>query len=210
MIYAEARELAERLAKVILPGCLRLEIVGSVKRADKAECHDIEFLVIPDGRTPRPEFGQKVLHKTMLDKVLYELCQDGVLRFVKGKDRLKQYEIVEAKTINPFHLELWCVRGDTWGVQNVIRTGPSLFSHRFVTNRSATCFVRETGQTWPGLLPDEYRYVRGETRICRGEETLYLPEEADALALLGMGWIEPKDRRAVALRRELRRDPSNH
>lgn len=200
MIYGEAKELAERLADMISPGCHRLEIVGSVKRVDKAECHDIEFLVIANEKTPRPEFGQKVIHKTMLDKVLYELCQQGVLKFVKGKDRLKQYEIVEAGTVNPFHLELWIVKPETWGVQNVIRTGPSLFSHRFVTNKSATCFVRETGRSWSGLLPDQYTYVRGETKIMHRETVLSLPEEADAIGLLGMGWIEPKDRRHIAVK----------
>lgn len=200
MIYTEAKTLAEKLARIVITGCHRLEIVGSVKRADKAEVHDIEFLVIANEKTPRPEFGQKVLHKTMLDKVLYEMCQQGLLKFVKGKDRLKQYEIVEAGTVNPFHVELWIVRPETWGIQNVIRTGPSLFSHRFVTNKSATCFVRETRKTWKGLLPDQYTYVRGETKIMQGETVLSLPEEADALALLGMGWIEPKDRRHIAVR----------
>lgn len=200
MIYTEAKTLAEKLARIVITGCHRLEIVGSVKRADKAECHDIEFLVIANEKTPRPEFGQKVIHKTMLDKVLHEMCQDGLLKFVKGKDRLKQYEIVEAGTVNPFHLELWIVRPETWGIQNVIRTGPSLFSHRFVTNKSSTCFVRETGRTWKGLLPDQYTYVRGETKILQGETALSLPEEADALALLGLGWIEPKDRRHIAAR----------
>lgn len=201
MIYREAKDLAERLARIVNPGCRRLEIVGSVKRGDRAECHDIEFLVIADERTPRPEFGQKVVQKSMLDKVLWELCGWGVLKFVKGADKLRQYEILDAGTVNPFHLELWIVRPETWGIQNVIRTGPSLFSHRFVTNRSATCFVRETGQTWPGLLPDQYTYIRGETRIMHRETTLSLPEEGDALALLGMGWIEPKDRRHIAIKR---------
>lgn len=201
MICSEAKDLAEKLARIAINGCHRLEIVGSVKRADKAEVHDIEFLVIADEKTPRPEFGQKVVHRTMLDKVMYELCQDKVLKFLEGKDKLRKYEILGVRTVNPFKLELYIVRPETWGIQNVIRTGPSLFSHRFVTNKSATCYVRETGQTWKGLLPDEYKYIRGETRITRGEETLSLPEEADALALLGMGWIAPEDRQQVASRR---------
>jgi hypothetical protein len=200
VIYQQARDIAERLADRIRPGCDRLEIVGSVKRADKAECHDIEMLVIANEKAPRPVFGQKIIHHTMLDMVLYELCESGTLKFVKGKDRLRQYAIVEARTVNPFKLELYIVRPETWGIQNVIRTGPSLFSHRFVTNRSATCFVRETGQTWRGLLPDEFKYVRGETKIMRGTDVLSLPEEADAIALLGMGWIGPKNRRNIALR----------
>ena len=201
MLYSEAKSLAEKLARIAITGCHWLEIVGSVKRADKAEVHDIEFLVIANEKAPRPVFGQKVVHKTMLDKVLYEMCQDGVLKFLEGGDKLRKYSICEAQTVNPFKLELYIVRPETWGIQNVIRTGPSLFSHRFVTNKSATCYVRETGQTWKGLLPDQYKYIRGETKIMRGEETLSLPEERDALAVLGMGWIKPEDRQLIAIRR---------
>ncbi len=200
MIYREAKELAERLAAMIEPGCLRLEIVGSVKRGDKAECHDIEMLVIANEKTPRPEFGQKVVHKTMLDKVVWEMCEYRILRFLEGGDKLRKYAILEARTIDPFKLELYIVKPETWGIQNVIRTGPSLFSHRFVTNKSAKCYIKEMGRAFPGLLPDEYTYVRGETKILSGGEALSLPEEADALKLLGLGWIEPKNRRAVALR----------
>lgn len=198
MLYAEAKRLADKLAWDIRPGCLRLEIVGSVKRADRAECHDIEFLMIPDCKTPRPEFGQKVLHKNMLDKVLYELCESGVLHFLEGGEKLRKYAVREANTINPFKLEIYIVRPETWGVQNVIRTGPSLFSHRFVTNQSMSFLDRETGRRYKGLLPDEFKYVRGETKIMRGEEVLCLPEEQDALALLGLGWIEPAQRRKFA------------
>lgn len=202
MKYQEAKDLAQRYAELVKQGCHRLEIVGSVKRADKAECHDIEFLVIADDRTPRPEFGQKVLHKTMLDKVLYDLCQGGALQPIKtGGEKFKQYGIVEAKTVNPFCLDIFIVRPETWGIQNVIRTGPSLFSHRFVTNQSMSFYDRETGRRFNGLLPDQYEYVRGETRILCGGVALSLPEETNALSVLGLGWIPPVERRTIALGR---------
>ena len=203
MLYAEAKEIADRLALAIQPGCLRLEIVGSVKRADKPEVHDIEMLVIPNEKLPRLAFGQKIIHRTFLDKVMYELCESGTLHFLEGGDKLRKYSILEAQTINPFKLELYIVRPETWGIQNVIRTGPSLFSHRFVTNKSATCFHKPTGITYPGLLPDEYTYIRGETRIMRGMDTLLLPEEEDAISLLGLGWIEPKNRIHIAVKGKL-------
>lgn len=200
MDYQRAKELAEKLAELIKPGCSRLEIVGSTKRGDKSEVHDLEFLCIADTRAPRPEFGQKVVHTTMLNKILFELCESGVLKFIKGGDRLKQYAIREANTVNPFCLELWIVRPETWGIQNVIRTGPKLFSQRYVTNKSAVCVDKETWKRWPGLLPDEFKYVAGETKIMQGMTVLPLPEEKNALALLGMGWIPPKDRARVAMR----------
>jgi DNA polymerase/3'-5' exonuclease PolX len=180
MQFKLAQSYAHNLAHKIQPGTTRLEIVGSVKRGDKTEVHDIEFLIIPDSRTPRPEFGQRNPPKSMLEKVLQDLVNDGVLWPVKGGDRYKQFIIQGTETLNPFHLELWIVRPETWGIQNVIRTGPKEFSHRFVTNKA-----------YGGLLPDEYEYIRGETRIKKAGEYLGLPEEADALALLGLGWIEP-------------------
>lgn len=204
MNYPEAQELAERLAQAIQPGCVRLEIVGSVKRGDKADVHDIEILVIANEKMPRLEFGQKVLHRTLLDKVLYELCEQGILKFLQGGDKLRKYAILEAETVEPFKLEVYIVRPETWGIQNVICTGPSLFSHRFVTNRSATCFHREGGRYYPGLLPDDLRYIRGETKILRGDDALSLPEEGDALAVLGLGWIEPKERRLIAEKEMIR------
>lgn len=183
MNYQTAKELAERYAGYIQPACSRLEIVGSVKRGDQADVHDIEFLVMADPKTPRPEFGQKVIHKNMLHKAMFVLCEAGLLKFKKGKDKYRQYEILEAGEPEPFHLELWIVNELTWGIQNVIRTGPKGFSHRFVTPKSLG-----------GLLPDNHRYIKGETRIECDGVTLSLPEESDALAVLELGWIEPKDR----------------
>jgi hypothetical protein len=192
-----------KFGALISPACERLEIVGGVKRADKPEVHDIEFLVIADVRRPRPEFGQKVIHKTMLDKVLFELCEMGLLKRVMGGDKLQKYEIVEARKteVNPFCLEIYIVRPETWGIQNVIRTGPAEFSHCFVTNRGSVCYDKESGHHYYGLLPDDCQYIRGETRIERNGLPLDLPEEADALVVIGKGWIEPRDRRRYAVRK---------
>jgi hypothetical protein len=209
MRYQEAKNLADKLAGLIMPGCERLEVVGSVKRGDKNAwengVHDIEFLCIADPRTPRPEFGQdpKALPRTMLDKLLSGICRSGVLKFIEGGPKLRKYAITEVVTANilePFKLELYIVRPETWGIQNVIRTGPSLFSHRYVTNKSLTFYHRPTDKRYPGLLPDQFKYVAGETKIMQGMTVLSLPEEQDALAVLGLGWIEPKDRARIAMR----------
>jgi DNA polymerase/3'-5' exonuclease PolX len=184
MQYPLALDYARMLSEKIKPGALRLEIVGSVKRADKPDVHDIEIMVIPDPRHPRPEFGQKNPPKNMLEKCLQDLVNDGILCPVLGGEKYKKFIIQGVESLNPFYLDLFIVRPETWGVQNVIRTGPAEFSHRYVTNK---CFG--------GLLPDDYDYVRGETRIKKNSEYLDLPEEVDALAILGLGWIEPCNRK---------------
>lgn len=137
MIYSQALLLAEKLKALLEPACSRIEIVGSVKRADKREVHDIEFLAILNGKHPRPEFGKpKDVHTTMLGKILADLEYADVIRQASNKadgDKLKRRAIIGTGEMNEFCMEIFIVTPQTWGIQNVIRTGPGLFSHRFVT-----------------------------------------------------------------------------
>lgn len=204
MIYSAALELANKYAELILPGCKRLEIVGSVKRADQTQVHDIEFLLIPDESRGKLEFGKKI-PPIRFFQVMDDLCAKNMLRFVSGKSKQRRYEILEVPVtqtlyMNPFYLELYIVTPDTWGIQNVIRTGPSAFSHAFVAHRSLTIYDEKTRAYYKGLLPDDLTYMVGETTICSGETPLSLREERDALALIGHGWVEPKDRMRILQR----------
>ena len=189
MKWEAAFELAMKLKVALAEGCERLEIVGSVKRHDKDDCGDIEILCIPDPGRPIPRFGDKVIFRNALEKTVVKMQEVGLIGKPKlNGDKLKKFPILNTGEINPFYLELYIVKRDTWAIQNVIRTGPSEFSHRFVTNKSQG-----------GLLPNDYKYIAGETKIqCKtqaGYVTLTLQEEEDAIALLGRGWIEPKDRK---------------
>lgn len=188
MKHTEAKILAKKFLGLLVPECARAEIVGSVKRGDKPDVHDIEILVIDGLRPIRIEFGMKqklelIVPKTRLGNLLNYLCETGLLKLVMGGEKLRKYIILEAGEVNPFHLEVYIVMPETWGIQNVIRTGPSEFSHKFVTNRR-----------YGGFLPDDLEYVRGETKIVSEGTALNLPEERDALGLIGYGWIEPRER----------------
>lgn len=189
-----AKEFTDRLS----PACDRIEIVGSCKRGDKDQVHDIELLLILNGKHPRPEFGQKVTPPSILDKLISDMLASNILKEPQRKangDRYKKFAIVEHSRLNDFCLDLFIVSPATWGIQNVIRTGPSLFSHSYVTNRGVSFYDHETNRRYHGLLPERYKYIRGVTRIMEGDTTLSLPEEKDALEILGLGWIEPKNRR---------------
>jgi len=198
MIYSQARDLAEKFMQLLTPACTRIEIVGSVKRADKPEVHDIEILLIAKDERPRPEFGKpNQIYNNMLEKTIAQLEYDGLLRQAfdkKDGQKLKKRAIVNSGEINEFCIEFYIVNTATWGIQNVIRTGPSLFSHRFVTNQSMKFFEPSLKRVIAGFLPDDLKYIRGETVIKRGEETISLPEERDAIEVLGHGWIPPADR----------------
>lgn len=190
MKWEKASEIAEKLKFELSYGCARLEIVGSVKRHDKEEVHDIEILCIANMNVPRPEFGRPKVYKNMLEKIIaYMQYKEFISQPVKDGDKYKQMGILGTGE-SPFYLDLFIVQPETWGIQNVIRTGPSEFSHRFVTNKA-----------FGGLLPDHLEYLRGETkiRVIGSMSVLDLPEEKDAIALIGKGWIEPKNRRVFAM-----------
>lgn len=200
MDLSRARTIAEQYKNTLESACSRIEIVGSVKRGDKPEVHDIEILMILNGKAPRPIFGMnpKSLQPTMLDQLLYDLQQSGILRTPVRKadgERYKKFAIVSESQLNEFCLDLFIVTERTWGIQNVIRTGPSLFSHCFVTPLGMPCTDHQTGKRYRGLLPLKYQYIKGETKIMEGDRELDLPEERDAIELLGLGWIEPKNRK---------------
>jgi predicted nucleotidyltransferase len=157
MKHAYAVKLAGEFVNWLRDCCIRIELVGSVKRGDKDEVHDIEILLIADATAPGLQFGRKIIYKTKLEKLLAQLVREGILREARNKangDKLKRFAIVEFSEDEDFCLELFIVRPETWGIQNVIRTGPLEFSKWFVTNKAKR-----------GLLPDNLQYIKGETQI---------------------------------------------
>lgn len=197
MDLKQAIQTADRFVDLLAPACARLEVVGGVKRQDSADVHDIEILMILNGKHPRPEFGDKVVFTSMMEKILYDLRMANILRVpLKKADgpKYKKFAITEHSQMNDFCLDLFIVTPDTWGIQNVIRTGPRYFSHSFVTNQGVRWMDRKSGVRGWGLLPERYKYVKDETCIMEGDQILDLPEERDVIDLLGKGWIAPKDR----------------
>lgn len=201
MNFSRAMQIAQEMYEYLLPACDRLEIVGSLKRADSVDVHDIEFLMILNGKHPRPEFGRpKEVYKTMLDKILADLQYQDILKTPFNPadgDKLKRRAIANTGELNQFCVEMFIVTPKTWGIQNVIRTGPGLFSHRYVMNKGN--FFVENDVRYEGFLPKKYTYIRGETIIKEGDKVLDLPEEIDAIELLGHGWIAPGKRKQFAL-----------
>lgn len=204
MNYSKASEYANKFLSRLASFCERIEVVGSVKRNDKPEVHDIEILLIQKQGHPIPEFGRPNIYTSWIDKAMADLEYEGLLRQAADKkdgDRYKKRAIIGTGELNEFCLDLFIATSATWGLQNMIRTGPSLFSHRAVTNRSAMAFDRETGNKYSGFLPNDLKYIRAKdapdklSRVMRGAEVLKLPEERDAIEMLGFGWIPPSERR---------------
>jgi len=169
MDYAKAYDLSRHFLKLLTPVGTRIEPVGSIKRADPNThikgVHDIEFLIIPDPSRIPPVFGAgRDQPKNKLEQLIADLRADGVIADPDRKangERYKKFAIVGAEQDSreveeriaenagamskEFCLELFIVTPRTWAIQNVIRTGPSAFSQRFVTSENSVCFHKPTG-----------------------------------------------------------------
>lgn len=184
MNYSIAKQIAEYLVLNLQDDCLRIEPAGGLRRK-KADVHDLELVCIPKPGAPRPEFGQKLLFGSFLDQTLHRLECLGT----RPKDGSK-YKQITIRTesfgitmLEPFYLDLFIVRPETWGVQFAIRTGSADFSKKLVTHRS-----------WGGWLPDHMKVDEGLLWDMRKREILPTLEEVDFFEAIGLGWVEPERR----------------
>jgi len=191
MKYADALKAAESLVEHFRPACERIEIKGSLSRL-KQDVKDIDILLVPDlTPLPRPrlEFGKPmpIVHKTMLDKMIAEMRDEGLIILEKNGPRGKRFYVTAVSISAELYLVL---PPATWGVRSLVVTGPADFSHWVVTRRKMG-----------GALPNGYRVQdgavwEGERQVMdlEGETIVGFDEEKDFLNFLGLGWIEPKDR----------------
>lgn len=198
MILTDALKIAEGLVARIAPMCERCEIAGGIRRK-KVDPHDIEIVVMPKAGAPRPEFGQKVVHKSQLELVLWQMEQERILSTVKGGEKLKVFKVNPNRfgipTIGYEQLDLFIVTPPAqWGPIFTIRTGPAEFSHWLVTPRSKggrmpDGFVCKNGSVYPG-----FRVSKTAVEITGA--ALVMPEELDFLKFVGVGWVAPEKREA--------------
>jgi DNA polymerase/3'-5' exonuclease PolX len=193
--HDEAMVIAQRFMSFLSDLCIEIdgkrmiEIVGSLKRGSHM-VGDVELLMILDPTRPRAQFGDRKVYPTRLDQRLatdlnipYKL-QEAIKK--ANGPALKRFALTDySRPMDDFCIELFIVKPETWGIQNVIRTGPKEFSKRYVTNKRAG-----------GLLPNNLSYISGMTRI-RDDSTmnlLDLPTEEAAIKVLSRGWIPPEER----------------
>lgn len=199
MLNADALKIALDVIEILKPGCIRIEVKGSICRASP-NVNDIEILAIPDLTPlplPRAEIGKPmpIIHKTKVDEIVYCMKKKSEggnepWTLEKSGDKYKRFYVRDHK----ISVDLFLVTPPAqWGVQSVIRTGPSDFSHWMVTRESQG-----------GALPDAYiveggcvgqRVVGSKGGFARMGE-FSMPEEVDFFKLCGMEWIEPRRRMA--------------
>jgi DNA polymerase/3'-5' exonuclease PolX len=202
MKYEEALPIAEKLVELLIPGCKRIEIAGSLRRL-KPDPADIEIVAIPDQRSARPLFGVPY-QSTQLAMILssLELGDDEEIKLHRclGGDKYQKFWVsIDCGRTWCIKLDLFLVTPPAeWGVLYLIRTGPADFSHWIVSPQSIG-----------GGMPDGYHVQDG--RILTADNKRYhpCPEEIDFFKFCGLDFIEPRSRCPVWRRIAPKRAPGH-
>jgi DNA polymerase/3'-5' exonuclease PolX len=185
---SEAKVLAQEVLDLIGDWCEKTIIAGSIRR-QAPTIGDIEILAIPHTHEEEePSLGlwsARMIQVNDLDTRCIELIERGTFGKrldVNGRTAVgSKYKRLSFKGVG---LDLFVTTPEQWGVILAIRTGPSDFSHRFVT-------VRRQG----GLLPDWLVVKDGQLRHRTTGEVIPTPGEGDFFDAIDYGWIEPEARR---------------
>lgn len=179
MELQQAKRLANHWKRLLGPSCERIEIAGSIRRG-KPDPKDIEILCMPKLSYAPDLFGAPGTQVNALEDALRAVAAAEDAIFLKNGPRYKQIALSEG-----VHLDLFIVLPPAeWGVQMMIRTGPSDFSHWMVTPRHAG-----------GGLPSNLKVRDGA--IWLRERKIPTPEERDVFKILGTEYTEPSHRRAM-------------
>ena len=127
-----AKRIAEELVERLRPGCVQIEIAGSIRRRSPW-VHDIEIVAEPWWEKVPNLLGEAITYRSGLDDVLAELQELQALRSFPGSkhgERMKQFAVAPLG----IKVDLFIVRPPAqWGSLLAIRTGPAHYSHWLVT-----------------------------------------------------------------------------
>ena len=162
----EAKFEANTIIEMIGPYCDRIAIAGSIRR-EKDEVGDIEIVCIP-----AEIMGGLFADEPMRDP-RYCAAVDSMAA-IKGKATGKYAQRVSPNGIT---VDIFMAEAKNWGNIMAIRTGSADFSAKRLAARWVQLGYHSSG----GVLHKD-----GVAHECR--------EEMQLFELLGIEWIEPKDR----------------
>lgn len=164
-----ARRLADEVVEVLLPGCERIEVAGSVRRK-KAMVSDIDLVCVAREAQTLFQAGSLV----SLPGIIALAVDQRGWKLLKNGPHQKKIDI------GPLAVELYITTPAQWGVMFLLRTGDAEFSHWCVTARK-----------FGGALPSNMQIADG--RVWQGG-ALDTPEEMDVFNALRLKWIDPQYR----------------
>lgn len=165
--YATMQPIATSLVNRFAANCQRIELAGSLRR-QKDMIGDIEIIVIPT---------------SALYAQLDDLLVTGKIRHTEPRKRwgekLRSF-LFDTKSGTTIQVDLFLQPDPaTWGVNMMIRTGCSEFSHRMVTKRSQS-----------GWMPDTLQVK--DARVWSNGKAIDTPEEEDVFALWDIAFVAPQ------------------
>lgn len=162
----EARAMAGHVIERLGMYCDCIQIAGSVRR-ERPWVGDLEIVCIP----------------SKVQAGLFEDEAETDHRFVAAVMRLPAVKgcptgkYTQRRLPTGMKLDLFMATPENWGLILAIRTGSAEFSHKCLASRWAAMGYKSVG----GILH-------------RDGEVKELREEKDVFDLIGLKWIEPKDR----------------
>lgn len=188
MRLREAKIVAERLAELMSPFCVRIEIAGSVRRSCP-EVKDVELVAVPRwGERPHSApslFAEEAERMNLLHEWAVNEAAGAGVRWIKpGTPEVVDWapkpggKYWRALVEDRVKLDLFLAAPENYGLIMVIRTGCAEFSQALMTYaKHRTPYHVEGG------------YLRG-----REGEALETPEERDVFKALKIDFVAPGER----------------
>lgn len=185
-----AQNVADELARLLEPACLRIAVAGSIRRR-RPYVHDVELVAIPKIEMVREVgdlFGGREVPYNLLWKAL-----DGFLEgrrfnaYLKKGDKFRSFRwpIHERETVSvplSVQVDLFTTSKVGWGWIYLVRTGSSTFSKHVATCLKAKGFIGHEGRVYHRVADKPWGDAIGT------------PCEADVFRLAGLEPAEPAER----------------
>ena len=175
MQLEEARQIANDLIAELAPYCLAIEVAGAIRRQEP-EMSAIEIITVP--RWEDQPTGQKQLDggdETVPHHLLFEWL-DANYTIIMGGTPQHDWCILQLE--NGPRVDIITAEVSTWGYCFMVRTGPNEFMHSMVKR------LRGLGITPLGLGLRDATGGRIAT-----------PSEQSVFDLVGMGYVDPEERK---------------
>lgn len=193
MKYPIAKKYADQIVEWLRPFCERIEIAGSVRRG-KAECNDVDVVVIPRVAQARDLFGTETSRRNLLAEELRNYVTENQAR---GASWLRSRDGVTTASSTNFYLQLpkcelnvFCAEEANFGAVWLTYTG-SREANLWMIERAKTVGLVWSAKKGVGKeLPDGMGWV-GKT-----EQEIY--------RALKMPYVEPPDREIGKLARVMK------
>ena len=177
-----ARRLAQKIVAEISPFCHRAEVAGSIRR-EKPIVKDIEVVAIPrweERLDPTDLFAEKQLRVNLLYE---DLCRREHVQWIKpGTKVIEPWPLKpEGKywrglLANGMKLDMFLAEPDNYGAIKLIRTGSMEFNVALFAHAGRVGMEIDRGWFW------------------KDGEKIATPDEQDVFDLLGLPYVEPRDR----------------